>query len=495
MFKIRETIKEEILLYIVLFIALAMVVTLVVLNTAKTYVAELYLPDGDYSEVRIKTKGDGDGGVTKLKQDGRLYTLLLENGKKGSFSVIIECVHAEAPSIIDSVHYGAKVTGNGLIFAGPDSDFNGHQVVPAALAFFQLFICIRMYLRYRKFREPLPYSYNALIRLSLAIYFLLNGLLFAGLSISGIIFAPKLTAYMTFLISGLAMSLVVLAMIPFIIIFAVIMVFSNLALIRHESFRFANILGFILSGLMLMGSGLILVSVVINPTYLSLTSVERAIEIARSILSPIFVYFICLLVATEVRMFEVARYKPSYDQDFIIILGCRIRDDGSLYPLIKGRADRAVAFYKEQVAATGKKAVFVPSGGQGPDEVMPEGEAIKNYLISIGIDSEQIMAETESGNTHENMMFSKKLIDAKKKKAKVLYSTTNYHIFRGGMIAYSKGLKARGIGSRTKWYYSPNAQIREFIGMLANKWKVHVSICLVLAATATLMALAPELID
>ena len=76
------------------------------------------------------------------------------------------------------------------------------------------------------------------------VYFIMQGLLFAGLSTAGIIFSDRLTAYKSFLLGGLVMSLAVLLLIPFIVVFAVIMVISNLALIRHEGFRFANTLGF-----------------------------------------------------------------------------------------------------------------------------------------------------------------------------------------------------------------------------------------------------------
>lgn len=65
----------------------------------------------------------------------------------------------------------------------------------------------------------------------------------------------------------------------------------------------------------------------------------------------------------------------------VYILGCGIRKDGTLLPLLKGRVDKAIESYNKQLEATGKKAVFVPSGGQGSDEIISEGEAMKRYLI------------------------------------------------------------------------------------------------------------------
>lgn len=89
-----------------------------------------------------------------------------------------------------------------------------------------------------------------------------------------------------------------------------------------------------------------------------------------------------MLIGAIICGIIAARRQPPYDRDYIIILGCGISRDGSLLPLIRGRVDRAIDFYNKQLAQTGKKAVFVPSGGQGDDEIISEGEAMRYYLIS-----------------------------------------------------------------------------------------------------------------
>lgn len=87
--------------------------------------------------------------------------------------------------------------------------------------------------------------------------------------------------------------------------------------------------------------------------------------------------------------------------------------------------------------------MFVPSGGQGGDEIISEGEAMKRYLLEQGIPEDQIMPETKSTNTLENMKFSKELINGEN--AKVAFSTTNYHVFRGGMFASQVNMNAKGM--------------------------------------------------
>ena len=50
--------------------------------------------------------------------------------------------------------------------------------------------------------------------------------------------------------------------------------------------------------------------------------------------------------------------------------------------------------------------------------------------------------------------FSGMLVDfLKEKNANILFSTTNYHVFRSGMFSAKAGMKADGIGAKTKWYF------------------------------------------
>ena len=109
---------------------------------------------------------------------------------------------------------------------------------------------------------------------------------------------------------------------------------------------------------------------------------------------------------------------------------------------------------------------------------MPEGEAIRNYLLSQGIPESDILAETKSVNTLQNMQFSKEMIEKEgggfASTPNIAFSTTNFHVFRSGILASDAGMNADGMGAKTKWYFWPNALIREFIGMLARHWKLHV---------------------
>ena len=141
-------------------------------------------------------------------------------------------------------------------------------------------------------------------------------------------------------------------------------------------------------------------------------------------------------------------------------------------------------FWKEQRQRTGKTAVFVPSGGKGSDEIIAEGEAMKRYLLEQGIPEEYILAETNSTTTYENMKFSKELIEKINPSAKIAFSTTNYHVMRAGILACKAGLEAEGMGARTKWYFWPNALLREVVGMFAYRPKIQLLSMLILTLLA-----------
>ena len=189
-------------------------------------------------------------------------------------------------------------------------------------------------------------------------------------------------------------------------------------------------------------------------------------------------YLECILIGTIVLSTKAARKIPSFDKDYILILGCQIKKDGTLTNLLKSRADRAVEFAKMQKNAVKKDITFIPSGGKGDDEIIAEADAIKNYLVSIGVPENSILVENKSQNTYENLRNSMELIrnHTKNDDPKIAFSTTNYHVFRTGVFASQQGIKAEGIGAKTKRYFWINAFIREFIAALVSEWKTHIAI-------------------
>ena len=252
---------------------------------------------------------------------------------------------------------------------------------------------------------------------------------------------------------------------PFLLVFSVALCVSNISLIRHEGRRFVNILGIILSFL-IVGGALLLQW--FDSYSFGSQGPNMICALITNLGAAVYLYFESMLIGAIVANIIAVKYEPEPDKDFLIILGCGFRKDGTPSPLLRGRIDRALAFYEKQKASTGKELTFVTSGGQGPDEVISESACMKRYLMEQGIPEERIIQEDRSTDTFENMKFSKEKIWPARTDGKVAFATNNYHVFRSGLYARRVKMRAVGMGAKTKWYFWPNASVREFVGLLTE---------------------------
>ena len=271
---------------------------------------------------------------------------------------------------------------------------------------------------------------------------------------------------------------------PFLLVFSLALVISNLSLIRHEGFRLVNLLGILLALAVLGGQVLLFV----RDYYVSGSETEVMLhDLLSNLLAAVYLYFECMILGTVVADAICARYEPEKDKDYIIVLGCAIRRDGTPTPLLRARLERALAFARTQEAESGKAPVFVLSGGRGADETISEAECMRRWLAEQGVPEERMLLEDRSTDTAENMAFSKELIFARDPKAKTAFSTNNFHVFRSGLKARRVKLRAVGMGSRSKWYFWPNAAVREFVGLLTKHKGKQILILLGLIVSYTLL--------
>ena len=318
------------------------------------------------------------------------------------------------------------------------------------------------------FREQIkynPYSYNTIFYMGFALFGLSVMITYIVLGVQ-IIKHPESFVGHEFLrvLLGSAKTYAILSA-PFLVLFSAALCISNVSLIRHEGKRPVNLLGILLSFLLLAGAAFLYWF----DYYASGSRTEVMIhDLLANLFSAIYVYFECMLIGVIVADAIAALHEPVRDRDFLIILGCGLKKDGTPTPLLQGRIDRALAFAEKQRAETGKKLTFVTSGGQGPNEIVSESASMKRYLLEHGVPAERIIEEDRSTDTFENMKFSKEKIWAVDEQAKIAFSTTNYHVFRSGLFARRVKMRAVGMGARTKWYFWPNAAVREFVGLLTK---------------------------
>lgn len=318
---------------------------------------------------------------------------------------------------------------------------------------------------------------------------MINGFLFNVLLFSFLI----LCAYIGFSADNFVFR--VIAIIPLILWLILISTFGLVVLalglflngrilMKKESRRLANSLTLILGLVLLM-----LITVRMMNTKHLLPDFIEPLYLSADL---IVIYFSLHLLNFLTAYFLYQFNKPTYNQDFIIVLGSGLIND-KVPPLLASRIDRAIDFYRRQAEETFPPVILF-SGGQGGDESFPEAEAMRRYAIEKGIPQEHTLTETRSVNTFQNMSFSKEIMDVKKKDGyKSIFTTNNFHLFRASLYAKMAGLNSQGIGSKTAFYYWLNAMIREYIAIVVMQRKRHILIVGLILVGCGLLYFVPSL--
>lgn len=423
------------------------------------------MPDKNLTADRAQITFTGDPVLeTEMTETkGNLLRVRLNNNGNGAGSARVSVTFPEDhPNW--SYDIDVNVSSGGTLTDKANGNFSGWQGLVVSQALFFLAAAVVFFTGYRKSLKTDFYSYTTVLKLSLHFLFVLIGLLNVAILVTYFL-DPSVDGLREAVLLLLnSASYFVMSTAPLLYLLSLLLIVSNMMLIKREGFFKLHLLGFLCAFLIAAGVtiGFIL------PEKLETGRNAKLVICALNCYWGTYCFFECILLSVLIIFLRVCFGKEKYGKDYMIILGCQIRKDGTLYPLIRGRVDRALAFAKAQMNYTGRQVVFVPSGGQGKTEPISEGKAMSNYLTAMDIPSELILAETESENTLENFRFSMSLISEQNHQAKVGFCTTNYHVFRSGVLAAKNGWKMDGIGSRTKWYFWPNALVREFVALLAE---------------------------
>lgn len=216
-------------------------------------------------------------------------------------------------------------------------------------------------------------------------------------------------------------------------------------------------------------------------------------RVVRSFLSPyvtsllfgligIVVFYFVFWLGNFITSFLITRlFRPRWNKKYIIVLGSGLIGGSRVSPLLASRIMKAKEFGEQQFQKNGLRPLIIFSGGQGPDEKLPEGQAMKDYGLAHGMQDFTLIAETKSKNTYQNMLFSKQILEEKQIDLKAgLFATSDYHTFRAAGYARYVGLDIDGIGAKTSKFFIPNAFLREYIAILMNHKFFHLSMLSIL---------------
>lgn len=117
----------------------------------------------------------------------------------------------------------------------------------------------------------------------------------------------------------------------------------------------------------------------------------------------------------------------------LIVLSSEVEADGILGPSSYIRSLYAVRAYRTDAFKT-----IIVTGGQSGAAPEPMGEAMREFLISNGVPSNVVRAETRASTTRENALFVKPMLAGIT--GKPVLMTSDFHMFRARRVFEKAGI-------------------------------------------------------
>lgn len=183
----------------------------------------------------------------------------------------------------------------------------------------------------------------------------------------------------------------------------------------------------------------------------------------RKIISSVLAFGLAVIIAfTSFLALYGRNDNATYEEQTVIVLGCGIRGERVSVGLAK-RLNKAYEYHLQN-----PEAVIIVSGGQGPQEDIPEALAMKRYLVSKGVSEDKIIMEDKSTSTITNFRNSYKIMyENNLSEYSVVFVTNGYHVYRAKEYAESEGFKGiTHLGTDIIWYTIPMNYMREMLAVL-----------------------------
>ena len=197
-------------------------------------------------------------------------------------------------------------------------------------------------------------------------------------------------------------------------------------------------------------------------------------DIHRSYITPLKKLLLILIVIIGLSFFLIegliirsASLDEDTEVDYMMVLGAGLFGDRPS-PVLHNRLVTALEYAKEY-----PDVIIVVSGGQGPDELISEAEAMKRFLIKNGIDEDKIIKEDSSTSTMENLTLTKEVLkrNESQRTPRILIVTSEYHMFRSKVLAKRTGFDPYGKCAPTPIYpkyLKPYYFLREYFAVIKS---------------------------
>ena len=149
--------------------------------------------------------------------------------------------------------------------------------------------------------------------------------------------------------------------------------------------------------------------------------------------------------------------------DCIIVLGAGLKNDGTPNHMLRDRLDLAASLYNEGVS---KKILLTGDHGS---EKYDEVNAMKNYMLSKGIDEDVLYLDHAGFSTYDSMYRAKEVfcVDS------AVVITQKYHLYRSVYIGNAVGMNIYGVNSDPYTYVNQTYRnIREYLARFKDFFAV-----------------------
>ena len=163
---------------------------------------------------------------------------------------------------------------------------------------------------------------------------------------------------------------------------------------------------------------------------------------------------VCVIAMMGFVYYMETHLPPIGDSDAIIVLGAQVKEDGTPSVALERRLTAALESYQAD------RQLVIVCGAQGSNEPRAEGDVMRDWLLARGVPEGDVVAETASFNTRENLTYAKAIMEHRGL-TKALVVTSDYHVARALALCRQVGIDAVGQGSPSKPEYVIKNHFRE----------------------------------
>ena len=170
-------------------------------------------------------------------------------------------------------------------------------------------------------------------------------------------------------------------------------------------------------------------------------------------------------VQAKDRILSVEEALEQEEFDCILVLGCKIKPDGSPSNMLEDRLETGVTLWQK-----GASQKLLMSGDHGRVEYNEVG-AMKQYALDKGVPSSAVFMDHAGFSTYDSIYRVKEIFEARK----VLIVTQEYHLYRALYLAEKMGVDAYGVPADLRTYYGQTKRdVREVLARVKDFFKAFV---------------------